>query len=273
MKTCLQWGALLLFACCLTGTGCSGSNDASLEPVADGIPEAEYELFSNLIHNLDEAKAELATAQKARNPVHVHRAQSKLEQQTKLLDRLFVQKYDAATVQRWETILRRANISATHQAEEELRGEELLSRFSQLGAKGTLDQDGYITQLDCRNLNLPDDLFTRIANCQRLKDLNLRGTQREDEHLQYLNLLTQLTKLDLSDNPNLKGDRLSQLTQLQNLRDLNLSGTGVHNGTLSQFESLSHLKKLRTLNVSRTKLSNESYERITRIFRLADVSY
>ena len=273
MKKRLQQGALLLLACCLTGAGCSGSTDASLEPVADGIPEAEYELFSNLIHNLDKAKAELATAQKARNPVHVRRAQSKLEQQTKLLDRLFIQKYNAATVQRWKTILRRANISATHQAEEELRGEELLSRFSQLGAKGTLDQDGYITQLDCRNLNLPADLFTRIANCQRLKDLNLRGTQREDEHLQYLNLLTQLTKLDLSDNPNLKGDTLSQLTQLQNLRDLNLSGTAVHNGTLSQFESLPLLKKLRTINVSRTKLSNESYERITRIFRLADVSY
>ena len=44
-------------------------------------------------------------------------------------------------------------------------------------------------------------------------------------------------------------------------------------GTLAQFESLNHLKKLRTLNISSTKLSTDSYERITRIFRLADVRY
>ena len=149
----------------------------------------------------------------------------------------------------------------------------MLVRFRQLGAKGILDDDGYITQLDCRNLSLPDGLFIKIANCPRLKDLNLRGTQRKDEDLEHLSRLTNLTKLDLSDNPELNGDTLRQFTELAKLENLNLSGTAVHNGTLPQFESLDHLKKLRTLNVSNTKLSTDSYERITRIFRLADVRY
>ena len=273
MKKHLQRGVLFLLTCCLAGIGCSGSTDASPEPVADGIPETEYELFSNLIHNLDQAKNDLADALKARNQVHIQRAEFRLEQQNKLLDRLFIQKYGAATVQRWESTVRDATASAAKRAEDELRGEELLVRFRRIGAKGMLDGDGYITRLDCRNLNVPDDLFNRIANCPRLKDLNLRGTRRKDADLQHLSQLKNLTNLDLSDNPELNGDTLRQFTELTKLENLNLSGTAVHDGTLAQFESLNHLKKLRTLNISSTKLSTDSYERITRIFRLADVRY
>lgn len=273
MKKHLHRGVLFLALCSLAAAGCSGSTDASPEPVADGIPEAEYELFSNLIHNLDQAKKDLADALKARNQVHIQRAEFRLEQQNKLLNRLFIQKYGSATVQRWKTTVRNADLSAAKRAEMEMRGEELLARFRKIGAKGILDNDGYITQLDSRNVIPPDDLFARIANCPRLKELNLRSSAREDDHLQYLSQLSQLTKLDLSDNPKLNGDTLRQLTALKQLQNLNLSGTAVHNGTIAQFESLQHLKKLRTLNISETKLNTDSYERITRIFRQADVRY
>ena len=114
----------------------------------------------------------------------------------------------------------------------------------------------------------------RIANCQRLKKLALRSGKFEDSQFQILARLTELTHLDLSDNQTIKGTHLSQLGMLTKLDNLNLSNTSVGDAMLPQFEAIKNLSAtLRNLDISNTQLDTVSYDKITRLFKQADVKY
>ena len=66
---------------------------------------------------------------------------------------------------------------------------------------------------------------------------------------------------------------INKLGALTKLISLSLAGASVNDAAVNQFESISHLKSIRSLNISNTKLGTESYEKITRFFRQADVKY
>ena len=57
------------------------------------------------------------------------------------------------------------------------------------------------------------------------------------------------------------------------LLNLNLNGTATSDANVKQFEAIAHLKNIRSINISGTKLSTAGYEKITRLFRLADVKF
>jgi len=254
--------------------GCGDSMEDSLDPPEAGIPESEYDLFASLIRNIDSAKKDLALAKQTKNRVNIGRAQFLLDKQLTLFDTLFIQKYGRPAVTRWKATVHEADSTVANLKEENLRGAELLSRFKALGANGQLDEDGYIITLDCKRLTLPKEMVTRIANCQRLKELTLRSGDFEDSQFQILARLTNLTHLDLSDNQTIKGTHLSQLGMLTKLDNLNLSNTSVGDDVLPQFEAIKNLSgTLRNLDISNTKLDTASYDKITRLFKQANVKY
>lgn len=254
--------------------GCDAPPEDSLDPPEAGIPESKYDLFASLVRNIDSAEKDLELAKQTKNRVNIGRAQFLLDKQRNLLDSLFTQKYGRPAVTRWKATVHEADRAMVTLRETNLRGAELFSRFKALGANGQLDEDGYIIILDCKGLTLPKDMVMRIANCQRLKKLTLRSGKFEDAQFQVLARLTNLTHLDLSDNQTIKGTHLSQLGMLTKLDNLNLSNTSVGDDMLPQFEAIKNLSgTLRNLDISNTKLDTASYDKITRLFKQADVKY
>ena len=115
-------------------------------------------------------------------------------------------------------------------------------------------------------------MIARIANCSKLQDLNLRNTGFKDDQFVHLENLTEIVSLDLSDNQ-IVGLFIHKLGAMSKLANLSFAGTSVNDTNLKQFEAIAHLKNIRSINISGTKLSTASYEKITRFFRQADVKF
>ena len=272
MKTHFPAGVFVLFAGILLGTGCKGDSDAQAEAPAFGIPVNEYDLFASLIRNIDAAALEVERVRPTKNRVALRKAEALLAKERETLQLLFTEKYGEETVSQWTAMVYDGDDSLATFKASQIKGEELLAQFQALGAKGQLDTEGYITHLSCRNVTLPDDIVARIANCSKLQDLKLKKTGFKDSQFDYLENLTEIITLDLSDNP-ISGGAISKLGGMTKLHNLNFSGTSVSDANLKQFEAIAHLKGIRTINISNTKLGTASYEKITRFFRLADVKY
>lgn len=272
MKKHLQTGVFALLAGILLGAGCKGDDDALADAPSLGIPESEFDLFANLVRNINAATIEIERVRPTKNRVALGKAEALLAKEKETLKLLFTDKYGEATISRWTAMVHEADGTVAQLKASLVRGEELLTQFQALGAKGRMDAEGYITQLDCRNIILPDDIVARIANCSKLQDLDVRHTGFKDSQFQYLENLVEITKLDFSDNP-ITGEALNKLSALEKLHSLDLSGTSVNDANVNQFETISNLKNIRSLDISGTKLSTDSYEKITRFFRLADVKF
>ena len=266
VKKWLQLG-LLGLSCGLLGVACGGPTEEVAVPDSVGIPESQYELFANLVHSTANAEAELEAAWKTENRVKIARAQAVLDERHRQMQTLFVSQYGAATVERWKATVRGADNTAEKRREAALHGEELLRRLKALGVKGALDADGFITELNCRNVKLPEDMIKRLGNCVQLKRLNLQGTGVTDENLAMLAPLETLTALNLSDNT-LEGTTLSQLESLTKLEELDLSNTQIGDAAVGQFEILGEsAKALRSMNLQNTKITLTGYDRITKAFK------
>ena len=272
MSKHLQTGVFVVLVGTLFGAGCKGDTDAPAEAPSLGIPESEFDLFANLVRNINAAAIEVERVRPTKNRVALRKAEALLAKERETLKLLFTEKHGEETVSRWTAMVHEADGTVAQLKASQVRGEELLAQFQALGAKGLMDTEGYITQLDCRNITLPDDIIARIANCSRLQDLNLRHTGFKDNQFEYLANLTEITKLDLSDNP-ITGEAINKLGALTKLHSLDLSGSPVSDANVKQFEAITNLKNIRTIDISGTKLGTDSYEKITRFFRLADVKF
>ena len=265
-------GVIVILAGIFLGAGCKGDSDVQAEAPSLGIPEGEYDLFSNLIRNIDAAVLKVERIRPTKNRVAIRKAEALLAKERETLNLLFTEKFGEETVSRWTAMVHEADGSMAKFQASQVKGEELLAQFEALGAKGQLDAEGYITHIECRNIILTDDMIARIANCSRLQDLTLRHTGFKDSHFDHLVNLTEITRLDLSDNP-FSGEAISNLGGMTKLHSLNFSGTSISDANVKQFEGISHLKTIRTIDITGTKLSTGVYEKITRFFRLADVKF
>ena len=268
----LPAGVIVILAGIFLGAGCKGDSDVQAEAPSLGIPEGEYDLFANLIRNIDAAVLKVERIRPTKNRVAIRKAEALLAKERETLNLLFTEKFGEETVSRWTTMVREVDGTMAKFQASQVKGEELLTQFQALGAKGQLDTEGYITHIDCRNITLTDDIIARIANCSKLQDLTLRHTGFKDSHFDHLVNLTEITRLDLSDNP-FSGEAISKLGDMTKLHSLNFSGTSISDANVKQFEEISHLKTIRTIDITGTKLSTEVYEKITRFFRLADVKF
>ena len=72
---------------------------------------------------------------------------------------------------------------------------------------------------------------------------------------------------------NLKARALLNLKDMKNLERLSLNDTGLTDAAIPQLEAINHLKKISVLNLKGTALTTQGYEKITRLFRRADVQF
>jgi len=268
----LHTGVIVALTGILLGAGCKGGSDAKAETPSLGIPVSEYDLFASLIRNIYAAEREVERVRPSGNRVLLRKAEALLAKERETLQLLFTEKYGEETVSQWTAMVFDADDSLAKFKASQIKGEELLAQFQALGAKGQLDSEGYITHLDSRNIILPGEMITRIGNCHKMQNLNLRHTGFKDSQFDHLVNLKEIVNLDLSDNP-FSGEAINKLGGMTKLLNLNLSRTSTSDANLKQFEAISHLKNIRSINISGTKLGTVSYEKITRLFRQADVKF
>ena len=254
------------------GVGCKGDSNAQAAAPSLCIPESEYDLFANLVRNIDKGQAEVERIRLTENRVALAKAEALLAKERETLNLLFTEKFGAATVTRWAAMVHTADGTKAQLIASQIRGKELLGQFKALGAQGHCDQEGRIINLACQNITPPDEVVARIANCTKIQALVLKNAGFKDSHFIHLSNLAELTTLDLSENP-LSGDGIKKLGKMTKLVTLLLNNTRLSDAHVKQFEDLEHLKTIRVINIQETRLGPDSYEKITRLFRQADVKY
>jgi hypothetical protein len=259
---------------CILWAGCS--DDAGGAPnqgvVSQGIPAGEFDAFANLIRNIDQAQAALDAAQAVGNPATIHERGVMLAQQQQILTRLYVDQHGPQTINRWIATVRAASTSASTMVERPPSMKELEEKFTKLGATLQTDSNGHITTLDCKNVILPEDAVKSLSQFKYLRSLNLSSTGITDKDLAQLKALKLLRILNLGRN-SFKGPGLLNLKDMGNLERLSLNDTGLTDAAIPQLEAINHLKKISVLNLEGTALTTQGYEKITRLFRRADVRF
>lgn len=264
----------ILCALVLAWSGCSDDVTAvpNDEPAAQGIPAGEFDLFANLIQNIDKAQANFDAAKSRGNPGSIHEAGDLLAQQHQILTRLYVNKHGAQKVANWAQTVRAASTAPSALIERPPSLKELTERFTQIGARSQVDADGNLYQLDCSNIKMTAALLKHLGQFKHLKNLNLSATGVTDKDLAYVKSLKKLNSLNLSRNP-LQGSGLKNLKDMSELGLLNLSSTSLDDQSVPHLEAINHLKKIRVLNLKNTSLTTQGYQRVGRLFRQADVQF
>ena len=272
MKKLLLAGVLVILVGTVLGVGCKGDSNAQAAAPSLGIPESEYDLFANLVRNIDKGQAEVERIRLTENRVALAKAEALLAKERETLNLLFTEKFGVETVTRWTTMVRTADGTQAAFVASQIKGEELLGQFRALGAQGNCDQEGRIVNLVCKNFTPPDEVVARIANCTKIQTLVMKNAGFKDSQFIHLLNLTELKTLDLSENP-LSGDGINNLSKMTKLVNLLLNTTLLNDTHVKQFEDLEHLKTVRLININDTRLTPDSYKKITRLFRQADVKY
>lgn len=264
----------LICALSLAWSGCSDDAAAIPKggPVAQGIPAGEFDLFANLIQNIDKAQANFDAAKSRGNPASIRKAGALLAQQQQILTQLYVDKHGAQTVANWAQTVRAASTAPSALLERPPSLKELTERFNQIGARAQVNEDGNMFKLDCANIKMPADLLKHLGQFKHLKNLNLSATGVTDKDLVHVKSLKKLNSLNLSRNP-IEGSGLKNLSDMTVLGVLNLSSTSLDDKAVPQLEGINHLKKIRVLNLENTSLTTKGYERVGRLFRQADVRF
>lgn len=268
-------------ACCalillgLLGLGCGRTESGPSELVQGidhGIPEGEYELFANLVNELQSAETNLTQARNRLNRIEIEQARAALERDAQLMDQLFIAKYGEQQVEAWtHTIL----AIEDHQKRETLarmRGQELLARFEDHGATGRLDEEGFLVALTCRNTQFPKSLLRRLANCPRLTEVDLSSTELRDYHLENLGPAHSIRQLNLSGNP-INGNGLKFLASLRELRGLNLSATHLTGSARNRLRPLTQLEHLNSLHLVETPIPIAEHSKIQRLFKQTSITF
>ena len=268
---------LTMVSLCTLGLAWSGCSDDTTAvsnggPAAQGIPAEEFDLFANLIQNIDKAQANFDAAKSRGNPAAIREAGALLAQQQQTLTRLYVDKHGAQTVAKWAQTVRAASTAPSALLERPPSLKELTEQLNQIGARAQVNEDGNMFKLDCGNIKMPADLLKHLGQFKHLKNLNLSGTGVTDKDLVHVKSMKELNALDLSRNP-IKGSGLKNLSEMTALGVLNLSSTSLNDQALPHLEAITHLKQIRVLNLENTLLTTKGYERAGRLFRQADVRF
>ena len=268
---------LSMVSLCALGLAWSGCSDDAATvpkdgPASQGIPAGEFDLFANLIQNIDKAQANFDAAKSRGNPASIREAGALLAQQQQTLTRLYVDKHGAQTVAKWAQTVRAASTAPSALLERPPSLKELMERLNQIGARAQVNEDGNMFKLDCGNIKMPADLLKHLGQFKHLKNLNLSGTGVIDKDLVHVKSMKELNALDLSRNP-IKGSGLKNLSEMTALGVLNLSSTSLNDQALPHLEAITHLKQIRVLNLENTLLTTKGYERVGRLFRQADVRF
>ena len=191
---------------CALGLAWLGCSDDAIdvpngEAVAQGIPAEEFDLFANLIQNIDKAQANFDAAKSRGNPVSIREAGALLAQQQQILTQLYVDKHGAETIAKWAQTVRAASAAPSALLDRPPSLKELTERLNQIGARSQVNADGNMYQLDCANIKIPADLLKHLGQFKHLKNLNLSATDITDKDLVYVKSLTKLNSLNLSRNP------------------------------------------------------------------------
>ena len=254
--------------------GCSDGdgNEPGQEVVSKGIPAGEFDAFAHLVRSIDEAQSDLDAAQTVGNPATIREKGILLAQQQQLMTRLYVDQHGQATITRWIATVRAASNAASSKTARPATMQELQAKFTELGAKIQSDENGRITGLDCGNIVLPADAVKHLHRFKYLRTLNLSSTEIKDEDLTQIKSLKLIRILDLGRNK-FDGSGLINLNDLENLERLKLNDTGLTDAAIPQLKELDHLKKITVLNLEGTALTTQGYEKITRLFRRANVLF
>ena len=134
----------ILCALGFTWSGCS--DDATAVPkgelVAQGIPAEEFDLFANLIQNIDKAQANFDATKSRGNPAAIREAGALLAQQQQILTRLYVDKHGAETVAKWAQTVRAASTAPSALLERPPSLKELTEQLNRIGARTQVNEDG-----------------------------------------------------------------------------------------------------------------------------------
>ncbi len=254
--------------------GCSeDAGDGSQSGVvANGIPAAEFEPFANLIRNIDRAQTELDAAQAGGNPATIREKGVMLAQQQQILTRLYIDKHGQLTIDKWIQTVRAASTAPSAMSKRPASSKELEEKFTQLGATWRKDESGRMNYLDCTNIKLSAENLKHLAQLRHLHTLILSDTGITDKDFEQIKNLSLLRNLNLGRNK-LKGPGLRLLGGLENLETLHLNDTGLDDQALPDVKTIEHLKNIRVLNLENTGFSTQGYEKITRLFRRANVRF
>ena len=114
-----------------------------------------------------------------------------------------------------------------------------------------------------------NDLQLLLQLKNQLIWLKLDGTNFNDDGMQTVALLTNLTKLDISQTP-ITEKGLVQLQLLTNLQYLNLVGTKISSESLLQ---LKDLKKLQSLYLYQTNISKTDWAALENAFPKTQIDF
>ena len=153
---------------CALGLAWSGCSDDAATvpkdgPASQGIPAGEFDLFANLIQNIDKAQANFDAAKSRGNPAAIREAGALLAQQQQTLTRLYVDKHGAQTVAKWAQTVRAASTAPSALLERPPSLKELTERLNQIGARAQVNEDGNMFKLDCGNIKMPADLLKHLG--------------------------------------------------------------------------------------------------------------
>ena len=112
----------------------------------------------------------------------------------------------------------------------------------------------HFVSIDCKNSTLGDEGYRLVGKCFRLQAAKFLECDLNDDRMQYLAGLRNLTSLTISDTPEVTDAGIKKIAGLRELTSVLLRGT--HVGDLG-LPSIVKLPDLRVLDLSRTQVTDD----------------
>ncbi len=141
---------------------------------------------------------------------------------------------------------------ARHGGEERDAVEKLTALGARFGRSAPPEQ--HFVSIDCKNNTLGDEGYRLVGKCFRLQAAKFLECDLNDDRMQYLAGLRNLTSLTISDTPEVTDAGIKKIAGLRELTSVLLRGT--HVGDLC-LPSIVKLPDLRVLDLSRTQVTDD----------------
>lgn len=170
------------------------------------------------------------------------------------------EEYDSEPESLWRTWLRWATVPA-------------LMVFFPLGGLA-IDREGFgaydyvRTRFEAPNERFSNSEAARLSKMRFLRELDLAGTNVNDDALRHVRNLTRLERIDLS-GTSINGRLLDQLQGLNRLEELNLRDTSVGNIGMKHIERITSIQML---DVGQTNVSDRGVASIAELPNLSRLS-
>ncbi len=145
----------------------------------------------------------------------------------------------------------RRSQQSQHSGEEREAAEKLTAMGARLIRSAPPEQ--YFASINCNNQTLGDDGYRLVGKCRRLESATFIHCDLNDDRMQYLAGLGDLTSLNIVDTPAVTDAGIKKIASLRNLVGLLLSGTGVGDAGLRE---IGRLPELATLDLSHTQITD-----------------